>query len=248
MLLRVEPAQRVEEPSVGSSVAHDGEYRTRATGVARELPAQAARRHGTVGPMSTDAARTVDPEFPNLRPEVVAAWRAADEHDCVEVVDGELVALPRPRATHATSAIDLASSLHLPFRRGQGGPGGWIILPEPELRLGARPDVVVPDLAGWRRERMPELPDVAHFTLAPDWVCEVLSPSTEAYDRGRKLRVYRREGITHVWFVDPAERILEVFRLTGDLYALVDTWSDGDRVRAEPFDAIELDLAQLWAR
>ena len=135
-----------------------------------------------------------------------------------------------------------------PFHRGRGGPGGWVILDldEPELHLG--PDVLVPDLAGWRRERMPTVPDVAAFELAPDWLCEVLSPSTVAVDRVRKMPVYAREGVTHVWLVDPLARTLEVFRREGPGDARVNAWADEDRVRAEPFDAIELELGILWAR
>jgi Uma2 family endonuclease len=131
-----------------------------------------------------------------------------------------------------------------PFDRGRDGPGGWFVLDEPELHLGE--DVLVPDVAGWRRERMPRVPRTAAFTLAPDWVCEVLSPSTMAWDRAAKLPVYAREGVRHVWLVDPEARTLEVFRLAGELYTLLVTHAGPARVRAEPFDAIELELALLW--
>jgi Uma2 family endonuclease len=127
-----------------------------------------------------------------------------------------------------------------------GGPGGWIVLDEPELHLHG--DVLVPDLAGWRRERMPELPDAAAFELAPDWVCEVLSPSTAAVDRADKLPIYAREGVQHAWLLDPTAKTLEVLRLEGDAWRLLATWRDEAVVRAEPFDAFELDLAVLWAR
>ncbi len=125
-----------------------------------------------------------------------------------------------------------------------------MFLPEPELHLGSLPDIVTPVLAGWRRERVTVdlLADdaPAHINLTPDWVCEVLSPRTEAYDRGPKMRVYRREKVAHVWLVDPALRTLEAFRLDGSHYALLDTWDGDALMRAEPFDAIELDLAPLW--
>jgi Uma2 family endonuclease len=108
---------------------------------------------------------------------------------------------------------------------------------------------LVPELGGWRRERMPELPDAPHITLAPDWVCEVLSPSTRKLDRTKKLAIYRRERVGHVWIIDPLDRTLEILRLSGDLYALAAAFSDDEeRVRAEPFDAIELHLAALWRR
>jgi Uma2 family endonuclease len=131
-----------------------------------------------------------------------------------------------------------------PFHHGRGGPGGWWIVDEPELHVGE--DIVVPDLAGWRRERMPEFPKTAFFTLAPDWLCEVLSPSTERLDRARKLRVYAREGVGHVWLVNPEARTLEVYRSSEERWLLLATHASDAIVRAEPFDAIELDLLPLW--
>src|SRR5262245_33234831 len=128
-----------------------------------------------------------------------------------EMFDGDLYASPRPAAPHAHAASVLGSEITGPFHRGRNGPGGWVILHEPELHFGN--DVLVPDLAGWRRERMPEVPDVPYFTLAPDWVCEVLSPSTETLDRRKKLRIYARENVAHVWLVDPLRQTLEVLSL-----------------------------------
>jgi Uma2 family endonuclease len=183
-----------------------------------------------------------------VAPEVWAAYNAAPEHEVAEIIDGELHVMPRPRARHARTASGLGMKLGPPFDLGDGGPGGWILLDEPELRLGPRPDVLVPDLAGWCRERMPELPDVAAFELAPDWVCEVLSERTEATDRGKKRRIYRREGVGHLWLVNPETRTLEVYRLEGGRWLEVDTFEGDAVVRAEPFDAIELDLAVLWSR
>jgi Uma2 family endonuclease len=133
-----------------------------------------------------------------------------------------------------------------PFDRGRSGPGGWVILFEPELHLG--PDVLVPDLAGWRRARMPELPDTSAFTLAPDWVCEVLSPATQSRDRLAKMRIYGRERVTHAWLLDPVAQVLEVFRREGDLWLRTQSAGGNETLRAEPFDAIELELAALWER
>lgn len=197
--------------------------------------------------MAGDAARALDAEFPNLDPAVVAAYRAAPSHLRAEILDGALVLLPRPRPRHANAATGLVEELGPPFRRGRGGPGGWVILFEPELHLGPLPDVVAPDLAGWRRTRMPEIPEEAAITLAPDWVCEVLSERTEKIDRGKKLRIYRREGVRHCWLVDPRSRVLEVYRLGAEGYVLVDTWEDDATPRAEPFEAVALELARLWA-
>jgi Uma2 family endonuclease len=171
---------------------------------------------------------------------------AAPEHMVAEVIDGVLYTFPRPAKPHTAAASALGEELGPPFKRGRGGPGGWILLWEPELHLGE--DILVPDLAGWRRERLPTLTDEEpFFTLAPDWICEVLSKSTSKLDRTEKLPIYAREGVRHAWLVDPLLRTLEVLRLESSKWLIVDTWHDEAKVRAEPFDAIELDLAILWA-
>ena len=167
-----------------------------------------------------------------------------------EVIFGVLHTFPRPRVRHAMASSVIGSELGGPFGRGRGGPGGWVILDEPELHLGNEPDIIVPDLAGWRRERMPRIPrDEAFIVQPPDWVCEVLSPSTQALDRTDKMEIYRRETVTHVWHVDPEGRTLEVFRLDPQLlrYVQAAVWRGDMMVRAEPFDAIELELSALWA-
>ncbi len=171
---------------------------------------------------------------------------AVPSHKIAEIIHGVLHTQPRPAAIHARAASTLSEELGPPFNRGRGGPGGWIILYEPELHLG--PHVLVPDLAGWTRERMPELPDVPHFTTPPDWVCEVLSPSTRALDRGEKLPIYAAQGVSHAWLVDPEARSLEVFRIDGKSYRLVGVHRDDQHIQAEPFDAITLELGLLWAR
>jgi Uma2 family endonuclease len=162
-----------------------------------------------------------------------------------QIVDGELWASPRPAARHARASSVLGGKLG-PFDWDRGGPGGWWILFEPELHLGN--DVLVPDIAGWRRERMPSIPDAPFFTLAPDWICEVLSPSTAGLDRIRKKHIYAREGVTHVWLVDPIVKTLEVFRLQDGHWLEVGAFSaeESDTARAEPFEAIELELKALW--
>lgn len=166
------------------------------------------------------------------------------ENKVGELIAGELYASPRPAGPHSVAASVLTMELGSAFHRGRGGPGGWAIIIEPELHFGD--DVLVPDLAGWRRERMPRVPRTPAFTLAPDWLCEVLSPSTARLDRAAKLPVYAREGVKHVWLVDPEARMLEVFRLEGAHYSLRVTHSGTARVRAEPFEALELELAALW--
>jgi hypothetical protein len=161
-----------------------------------------------------------------------------------EIVDGELHSSPRPAAKHAWTYSSLGSLIGGPFSLGVGGPGGWWIIDEPELHFGA--NVIVPDLAGWRRERMPQIPDVAYFTLAPDWVCEILSPSTGELDRTKKLSIYAREGVGHAWLIDPVGRVLEVYGLENGRWSLLGTHINDETVRAEPFEAIELSLRHLW--
>jgi Uma2 family endonuclease len=165
------------------------------------------------------------------------------ENRVAEIVDGDLHASPRPAPRHALAAYVLGSDL-APFHHRRGGPGGWWILFEPELHLGG--DVLVPDLAGWRRERMPELPDTAAFIQAPDWVCEVVSPGTERLDRAKKMPAYARHAVGHLWLVNPATRTLEVYRLVDGRWLLLATHEGAALVRAEPFEAVELELARLW--
>jgi Uma2 family endonuclease len=180
-----------------------------------------------------------------LRPATYADLEAVPPHQVAEIIENTLYAFPRPAPQHTQASSILGAELTGPFSRGRGGPGGWRILDEPELHLGE--DVLVPDLAGWRLERMPKLPATAYFTLAPDWICEVLSPSTAGIDRIKKMPIYAREGVKHVWLVDPDGRTLEVFKLGADhRWIVIGLHGDKEKVRAAPFDAIELDLAVLW--
>ena len=163
-----------------------------------------------------------------------------------EILHGQLHTHPRPAPKHARAYSSITGNLWSPFDSGSGGPGGWWILDEPELHLGS--DILVPDIAGWRRERMPALPDTAWFALAPDWVCEVLSPSTARTDRAVKMPIYAREGVPHLWLVDPDARTLEVYHLQGDgHWLLLATLIDDDPVKQPPFDAITFPLGSLWA-
>ena len=161
-----------------------------------------------------------------------------------QIIDGELVVSPRPGVEHARSASMLGGDLVGAFDRGRGGPGGWWILFEPELHLDDH--VLVPDLAGWRRARVLQLPPGPHLGIAPDWVCEVLSPSTASLDRIRKVRVYAHYEVSHAWLVDPAAQTLEVFRRQETSWLLVAAHAGNEIVRAEPFEAVEIDLDSLW--
>ncbi|WP_437901303.1 Uma2 family endonuclease [Sorangium sp. So ce124] len=191
------------------------------------------------------------PLFPGNAPEVEAAFQAVPDEMVAEILDGELHTFPRPARPHTRAASRLGRRLG-PFDDDPGEPGGWVILDEPELHLGPRPDKVVPDLAGWRRERMPDAlgPEdaPAHYNVAPDWVCEVISPRTERVDRGKKMRIYRREGVRHAWLINPVAQTLEVYRLDDGRWSLLDTYEGDEIVRPEPFEAVELPLASLWAR
>lgn len=161
-----------------------------------------------------------------------------------EIINGELVVSPRPGLPHTRATSDLGGLLGGPFRFGNGGPGGWILLDEPRIRFGR--DIRVPDLAGWRRERWMDLPQKGPIPLSPDWICEVLSRSTEAEDRTSKRDLYARHRVGHLWLLDPGARTLEVHRLAETNWLLGSSHAADARVRAEPFDAVELDLSQLW--
>jgi len=186
-------------------------------------------------------------QAPIKRPATYDDLLKLPEHLVGEIIDGDLITSPRPAARHAAAASALGADLHNGFGRGGGsGPGGWVILDEPELHIVGQ--VLVPDMAGWRRERMPEIPDAPFFELAPDWVCEILSPSTAAMDRTRKRHHYGRAGVTYLWLLDPAPQTLEAHRLDGDAWKLVASVAGNTKARIEPFDAIELDLSVVWAR
>lgn len=168
----------------------------------------------------------------------------APRHKVAEIVDGTLHMSPRPASRHARASSGLGASIAPPYDYGRGGPGGWWIIDEPELHLGE--DILVPDLAGWRRERMPEYPDVAYFTIALDWICEVLSPSTRAFDQGMKRAIYAREGVAHLWFVDPDARTLEAFELREGRWLLLETLTGDVLVSLPPFDQTSFSLSDLW--
>ncbi|CAM3362722.1 Uma2 family endonuclease [Corallococcus sp. ZKHCc1 1396] len=178
------------------------------------------------------------------KPATYADLEALPAHVVGELVAGALYASPRPALRHSSVSSRLGGELMNPFERGRGGPGGWLFLDEPELHLGE--DVLVPDLSGWRSERMPHVPNTAATSLAPDWVCEVLSPSTRKLDREAKLPVYAREGVRHVWLMEPRTLTLEVFGLVAGRYTLLLTHTGAAPVRAEPFDAVPLDLPFIW--
>ncbi|KOX45129.1 hypothetical protein ADL19_23840 [Streptomyces purpurogeneiscleroticus] len=179
-----------------------------------------------------------------VRQATYADLEAVPAHLVAEIIDGVLETHPRPRPRHAMAASDLSTLLGTPFRYGRGGPGGWIFMIEPELHLGAH--VVVPDLAAWRRERVPTDLEAAHIEIAPDWVCEILSPSTVRLDRGRKRRIYAEAKIGHLWLLDPAAGVLEGFALADGRWVLLATVQRGEAVALPPFDAVPFPLDDLF--
>ncbi len=208
--------------------------------MSEDIQVQEGERLATTGtgPHPGDMSDTPRPE------DVYEALERLPDNVVGEIIDGKLYVSPRPRTIHSRATGRLFKKLG-PFDEDDG-PDGWVHLFEPELHL--RGDVLVPDIAGWRRKRMAEMPDVVGIELAPDWVCEVLSPSTEALDRDRKMAVYAREGVKHLWFVDPRPQTLEVYRLEGRSWRQVSVHTGNTVAHAEPFEALPLDLAALWKR
>jgi len=193
--------------------------------------------------MDASVAPVADPKRKPTYDDVLAA----PEHQVAEILDGELFLSPRPAFPHACASSTLGGAISSSFHGPpgtDGRPGGWWIIDEPELHFGD--DVVVPDIAGWRREHVPRMPGAAWSALAPDWLCETLSPSTARIDRTRKLAIYAREDVRHAWLVDPLARTLEVLALEGGRWVIAETHGGNDVVRAVPFAAVEIELARLW--
>jgi len=170
---------------------------------------------------------------------------AVPDNLVAEIICGHLYTSPRPAPKHALASSSLGGELFNPFKKGAGGPGGWWILDEPECHLGS--DIFVPDLAGWRRERMPELPETAFFDQVPDWICEILSPSTARMDRAEKMPLYAKNGVRHLWLIDPDVKTLEAYELRDGNWVLLVTLDEDKPVSVPPFDAIEFPLSVLWA-
>jgi Uma2 family endonuclease len=168
---------------------------------------------------------------------------AAPPHTIAQLVEGELHVQPRPAGPHSAVTSGLGFDLGNPFQRGRGGPGGWIIIDEPELHLAS--NVLVPDLAAWRAERPPEL-EAAYFTVPPVWVCEVISPSSARLDRGSKADLYARNGVEFMWLVEPLGNLLEAYKLVDGAWLRLGAWAGDVSAAIAPFDAIELALGPLW--
>jgi Uma2 family endonuclease len=165
-------------------------------------------------------------------------------HLVAELIDGALHTHPRPTPRHAVATNALGSEVTGPFQRGRGGPGGWVFMTEPELHFGS--NVLVPDLAGWRRETLPVMPEAVGITIAPDWICEVLSPSTARNDQGPKRRIYGEFGVAFLWLLDPATRVLDAYQLVAGKWVLQGSATGSDDVQLPPFQAISFSLDVLF--
>lgn len=182
---------------------------------------------------------------PESRPAAYSDLEALPPNTVAEILFGDLHVQHRPKPSHVRAATRLSTVLGGPFDLGQNGPGGWIIIVEPQLHLGDH--VIVPDVAAWRMEKMPELPDSVDFEIAPDWVCEVLSSSTMRYDRTDKLAIYADFGVSHAWYIDPQAFTLEVLTLLDcGKYQISATYKDADPIAAPPFEAHTFLLDVLW--
>ena len=162
-----------------------------------------------------------------------------------EIINGVLYTQPRPRARHMDVEDLLIDDLKSPYQRGRGGPGGWWILSEPGIELPGSPEVS-PDLAGWRRTRLPSLPKDGPITLVPDWACEILSPTTRGYDQRTKRPFYAEIGVSFLWYVDLDAHTLTVSKLEAQRWTELAVYGEDDRVRAPPFEEVELSLAEWW--
>jgi len=183
---------------------------------------------------------------PAIQPTLYESLEALPERLTGEILNGQLYTQPRPSGAHIAAGSALGSKLHNPFQVGDGGPGGWWIFDEPEVHLIRDVEVVVPDLAGWRRKRMPYPPEDQRFEVAPDWVCEILSPSTASMDRKVKMPLYAHYGVQYAWLIDPVERRLEAYRLDVDAWIEIDRFAAADRVAAPPFETVIIELESLW--
>ena len=166
------------------------------------------------------------------------------ENTTGEIINGELVVTPRPSRKHTSAASSLGFEIGPAYQFGRGGPGGWIIIIEPEISFGE--DILVPDLAGWKEERFPEEEPHNWISVTPDWICEVLSPGTHRRDKMEKMPIYARHEVSYFWLLDPVVKTLDVFRLQYGEWVVAGLFVEDAKLRAEPFTEIEITLSDLW--
>ncbi|MFN0249319.1 MAG: Uma2 family endonuclease [Kofleriaceae bacterium] len=179
------------------------------------------------------------------RDATIADYEEARQEHRAQIIDGDLWLFAPASGPHQVSSIELGSLL-APVRDPIDA-SGWVILPDINLRLGSR-DLFSPDFTGWRRSRMPVIPEATYFELAPDWVCEILSPSTRRFDLGKKREVYAKAGVEHLWFIEPKIQTLSVYGLVGSGYQLIGSAQENDQIALSPFLDLTLDLSKLWRR
>lgn len=183
---------------------------------------------------------------PALKPTLYEQWLNLPDNLVGEIIANQLYSQPRPAAPHALAAAHLGMKIGSPFSLGDGGPGGWWILLEPEIHFKPYTEIFVPDIAGWRRERLPSIPNAPYFELVPDWLCEVLSPSTTHKDRQVKMPLYAQYGVRYAWLLDPLAKTLEAFSQHQNTWTLIGSFRDNDLVSVAPFAEISFSLHDLW--
>jgi Uma2 family endonuclease len=183
---------------------------------------------------------------PAQQPTLYEQLQALPEGLTGEILNGQLHTIPRPSGPHGRASFKLAARIEGPYDAGRGGPGGWWIFAEPEVHFVRDREVAVPDLAGWRRERMPDPPQGHKFEVAPDWVCEILSPSTQSKDRKIKMPLYACHAVAFAWLIDPQARTLEAYQLEADDWQELGRFSGAAQVAVPPFEAVTIALDGLW--
>ncbi|WP_089727481.1 Uma2 family endonuclease [Candidatus Thiosymbion oneisti] len=184
---------------------------------------------------------------PALQPALYESLEALPAGLTGEILNGQLHTQPRPSGPHGRVASRVDRSIGRSYDDGIDGPGGWWIFVEPEVHFVRDVEVTVPDLAGWRRKRMPYLPEDQRFEVVPDWICEILSPSTASRDREVKMPLYAHYKVQYAWLIDPVKRTLEAYRLDAGAWIEIGRFADADQVAVPPFEAMSLDLKGLWA-
>jgi Uma2 family endonuclease len=183
---------------------------------------------------------------PSARPPTLADLDALPPGIVGEIIEGVLYTMTKPRARHQRTSTGISGDLCGPFDLGRGGPGGWWIISVPGIELPNDTKEISPDVAGWRRERMPELPVDEPISVVPEWVCEILSPTTRRHDLLRKQPYYAKVGVPFLWLVDLEARVLTAYRLERDAWQVIGTYSEETEVRIPPFDAVPLRVTDWW--
>jgi len=182
---------------------------------------------------------------PSTKPPTLADLDALPPGIVGEIIDGVLYTMTKPRMRHQRTGTGISADLRGPFDLGRGGPGGWWIVTEPGIELPNTPEIS-PDVAGWRRERMPEMPGDEPIRVVPDWVCEILSKNTRRHDQVVKMPYYAKIGVAYAWVADAEARVLVAYRLESGAWRVIGTYSNETEARIEPFDTVPVNVADWW--